>query len=130
MKNRNPAVLAINGYQKFISPHKGFCCAHRLVNGGRSCSEHIKQLIIKRGLFASIDEIRQRLSDCKSAERYLNEKKKQGQGKGADSSSTSDKACAAAEVISCVPSSCTDVGAGSIGNLGAGGCDACACTPF
>ncbi|MEJ2456169.1 MAG: membrane protein insertion efficiency factor YidD [Candidatus Thiodiazotropha sp.] len=130
MRNWNPAVLAISGYQKFVSPYKGFSCAHRAVSGGHSCSEHIKQLIIERGLFASIEEIRQRFNDCKSAALCLNEKKSRQQTKGSGSSSTSDKACAAADAISCVPSSCADVGAGSVGNLSAGGCDACACTPF
>ncbi len=130
MRSWNPAVLAISGYQKFVSPYKGFSCAHRAVNGGHSCSEHIKQLIIERGLLASIEAIRQRFNDCKSAALYLQEKRKRQPGKGSASSSSSDKACAAADAIACAPSSCTDVGAGSVGSLSAGGCDACACTPF
>ena len=47
---RKISVYTITQYQKHISPHKGFVCAHRRLYGGESCSEHIKQIILKEGL--------------------------------------------------------------------------------
>jgi len=130
MKNRNPALLAIDGYQRYISPRKGFCCAHRIATGGPSCSDFIKRLIAEQGFFASLGQIRQRFRECKAAARYLNAQRKQRKGKTPAGSAQSDKACAYLEVLSCVPSSCADAGMGSIATGAAGGCDACACTPF
>ncbi|GCL38531.1 hypothetical protein H6F47_13070 [Sphaerospermopsis sp. FACHB-1094] len=31
--SRNISVSAISGYQKYLSPHKGFACAHRVLYG-------------------------------------------------------------------------------------------------
>ncbi len=99
MGSWNPAVMAINGYQRYISPHKGFCCAYRVATGEVSCSEYVKQAIIRNGLFRSLSEIRRRFRDCKESARYLNEAKaaeedKKKKKKGDDSSS--DAACFAA----------------------------------
>ncbi len=96
MGSWNPAVMAINGYQRYISPHKGFCCAYRVATGEVSCSEYVKQAIIRNGLFRSLSEIRRRFRDCKESARYLNEAKaaeedKKKKKKGDDSSS--DAAC-------------------------------------
>jgi putative component of membrane protein insertase Oxa1/YidC/SpoIIIJ protein YidD len=33
------AMMLIRGYQKWISPRKGFCCAYRYFTGARGCSE-------------------------------------------------------------------------------------------
>ena len=43
-------VSAINGYQRFISPYKGFRCAHRALHGRASCSEFAKCAITRCGL--------------------------------------------------------------------------------
>jgi putative component of membrane protein insertase Oxa1/YidC/SpoIIIJ protein YidD len=128
MENWPPLIAAINGYQKYMSPHKGYHCAHRIVNGGNSCSEEVKQLISEHGLLASMAQIRQRFHDCKAAASYLNENRTERGRKKCGTKA--DKACAAADAISCIPSGCTDLGVGSVGNMAAGGCDACACTPF
>jgi putative component of membrane protein insertase Oxa1/YidC/SpoIIIJ protein YidD len=34
------AIASLNTYQKYLSPHKGFSCPHRLAYGGDSCSEY------------------------------------------------------------------------------------------
>ncbi len=137
MGSWNPAVLAINGYQRYISPHKGFCCAYRVATGEDSCSEYVKQVIIRNGLFRSLSEIRRRFRDCKKSARYLNEAKaaeedNKKKKKGDDSSS--DTACTAAEALACLPTSCADASfssvAGTLGGVASGGCDGCACTPF
>ena len=61
------AILAINGYQRFISPHKGFCCAHRSLHGGPSCSEFGKQAIQDHGLMGGLILLRQRFEECHHA---------------------------------------------------------------
>ena len=45
------AVGLIDLYQQYISPHKGFRCAHRAKHGRSSCSQFAKRLIQKVGLF-------------------------------------------------------------------------------
>jgi putative component of membrane protein insertase Oxa1/YidC/SpoIIIJ protein YidD len=49
------ATTAIGGYQKYVSPHKGFSCAHRLLYGGESCSQYVKGAIAQNGLSRAID---------------------------------------------------------------------------
>ena len=44
------AVSAIGFYQQFLSPYKGFRCAHRVRHGRMSCSQFAKRLIQKVGL--------------------------------------------------------------------------------
>lgn len=44
------ALLFIRFYQRFISPRKGFRCAHAAFFGGASCSGAIYNLILERGL--------------------------------------------------------------------------------
>ena len=57
----------ITFYQQVISPRKGFCCAHRRLHGGHSCSEAVKKLILKQGIFASFHDIRNRFRACQTA---------------------------------------------------------------
>jgi len=45
------SVTTINLYQKYISPHKGYCCAHRAYTGEYSCSQYTKIAIEENGLF-------------------------------------------------------------------------------
>jgi len=60
-------VFLINFYQKYISPHKGFACAHRVLHGGNSCSQHVKNLLIEQDLQSAIQLSRQRFQACKDA---------------------------------------------------------------
>ena len=64
---RKISVYTITQYQKHISPHKGFVCAHRRLYGGESCSEHIKQTIIKEGLGHILAKSKLRFASCKQA---------------------------------------------------------------
>ncbi len=34
------AIAAITGYQRYLSPYKGFRCAHRVLHQGESCSQY------------------------------------------------------------------------------------------
>jgi putative component of membrane protein insertase Oxa1/YidC/SpoIIIJ protein YidD len=36
---QNIVISFIEGYQNYISPYNGFCCAHRALHHGASCSE-------------------------------------------------------------------------------------------
>ncbi|BAY07054.1 membrane protein insertion efficiency factor YidD [Calothrix sp. NIES-2098] len=68
---RRVGVVAVTGYQKYISPHKGFVCAHRVLYGGESCSQHIKRLIAEDGFQGLLATSRKRFQACKQANRIL-----------------------------------------------------------
>ncbi len=69
--SRKAGVTAITGYQKYISPRKGFVCAHRVLYGGESCSQYIKRVIADDGFKALLTKSRQRFQACKQANRIL-----------------------------------------------------------
>ncbi|PHM07526.1 membrane protein insertion efficiency factor YidD [Nostoc sp. 'Peltigera malacea cyanobiont' DB3992] len=68
---RQVSTAAITGYQKHISPHKGFACAHRILYNGESCSQYIKQVVAKEGLKAAFVNSRERFQACKQANQIL-----------------------------------------------------------
>ncbi|MFN6568487.1 hypothetical protein A6770_00310 [Nostoc minutum NIES-26] len=68
---RQVSIIAIRGYQKHISPHKGFACAHRVLYGGESCSQYIKRAIAQEGLIAAVSKSRVRFQACKQANQVL-----------------------------------------------------------
>lgn len=65
------ALGAIWGYQRFLSPYKGFRCAHSVLHGGTGCSGHAKHTIRDQGFWAALPAIRQRSRDCRDAARVL-----------------------------------------------------------
>ncbi|MCF4970038.1 membrane protein insertion efficiency factor YidD [Nostoc sp. CMAA1605] len=69
--SRNLSTVAITGYQKYLSPHKGFSCAHRVLYGGESCSQYIKRVISEEGLSVALVKSRQRFQECKQANLLL-----------------------------------------------------------
>jgi putative component of membrane protein insertase Oxa1/YidC/SpoIIIJ protein YidD len=73
---RGLAVTAIRGYQKFISPHKGFSCAHRVLYGCESCSQYFKQVIAEEGILTAIANAKGRFQECRAANEIL---KKRGE---------------------------------------------------
>ncbi|MBE8988668.1 membrane protein insertion efficiency factor YidD [Nostoc sp. LEGE 12450] len=68
---RQVSTVAITGYQKHISPHKGFACAHRILYGGESCSQYIKRVIANEGLKVAFVNSRERFQACKEANHIL-----------------------------------------------------------
>lgn len=58
------AIKAINFYQKFISPYKGFSCAHRVSTGEIGCSGYGKKVISRFGLITGIKLLNRRFYDC------------------------------------------------------------------
>ena len=65
------AVSAIGFYQQFLSPYKGFRCAHRVRHGRMSCSQFAKRLIEKVGLLRFAPLFRRRLAKCGMAARTM-----------------------------------------------------------
>jgi putative component of membrane protein insertase Oxa1/YidC/SpoIIIJ protein YidD len=68
---RRVSITAITGYQKHLSPHKGFVCAHRILYGGESCSGYIKRVIAQEGLRIALVKSRQQFQACKQANLIL-----------------------------------------------------------
>jgi putative component of membrane protein insertase Oxa1/YidC/SpoIIIJ protein YidD len=58
------ALLAIRGYQRYLSPVKGFSCALRVATGGDSCSAYGYRAIRRGGLRVGLQLLRQRLRLC------------------------------------------------------------------
>ena len=61
----------ITAYQRFVSPRKGFCCAHRALNKGLSCSQAIKRIVLRHGVFTSWPQVRARFEACRTAHQVL-----------------------------------------------------------
>ncbi|MBD1937598.1 membrane protein insertion efficiency factor YidD [Microcoleus sp. FACHB-68] len=71
---RSSAAALSRGYQKHISPKKGFSCAYRVLHGKESCSEFIKRTILEQGLIEAIAISRHWLQACKAANQVLKSK--------------------------------------------------------
>ena len=54
-------------YQRFISPYKGFHCAHHQLNKGDTCSNAVKSLVHQHGLIKAWPKIQQRFTGCRQA---------------------------------------------------------------
>lgn len=62
------AILLIEFYQKHISPHKGFHCAHNFLHSQVSCSEYSRRVIGRVGLRRGMIMVFRRLRECRLAE--------------------------------------------------------------
>ncbi|WP_043500664.1 membrane protein insertion efficiency factor YidD [Georgenia sp. SUBG003] len=65
------ADTAIRGYQKHLSPRKGWSCAHLVAHGGRSCSAEVRSIIAARGLLGGAVPTAVRLFACYQAAAML-----------------------------------------------------------
>lgn len=61
------ALFAIRLYQRYISPHKGFCCAYRVHTGYRSCSALGYRAIRLYGVLPGIAVLQKRFKRCTAA---------------------------------------------------------------
>lgn len=66
------ALQAIGAYKKFLSPRKGYRCAHAALHNGQSCSNFAQTAILQHGIWPAIFKINQRFVDCNSAFHVLN----------------------------------------------------------
>jgi Putative membrane protein insertion efficiency factor len=64
-------VVLIGGYQHYISPHKGYSCAHRVRYGGHSCSEFARKVFADEGWWWGLAKLRDRFRACHAAVRSL-----------------------------------------------------------
>lgn len=60
-------VAAIALYQAYLSPLKGFSCAHRTLHHGPSCSQFVKQAIAAGGCMAGWTALKLRATKCREA---------------------------------------------------------------
>jgi len=76
---RLTAVSAIGVYQRYVSPHKGYCCAYRAHTGRSSCSEFGRRVIGKIGVVAGIRLLFNRFAACAVAAEEIkkNEEKRE-----------------------------------------------------
>ncbi|WP_211172449.1 membrane protein insertion efficiency factor YidD [Massilia forsythiae] len=58
------ALAAIRAYQRWLSPHKGFCCALRAATGADSCSAYGYRVIERFGLRRGLGLLDRRLALC------------------------------------------------------------------
>ena len=65
------AALLIRLYQKYISPRKGFRCAHRVLHGGPSCSEFARLYVQQHSVWAMFPALRARFRECRMAKETL-----------------------------------------------------------
>ena len=61
------ALGMITIYQRWVSPYKGYRCAHAVLHGGPGCSGFAKRAIRENGLWRAIALTRQRFRDCRAA---------------------------------------------------------------
>ncbi|WP_017655102.1 membrane protein insertion efficiency factor YidD [Fortiea contorta] len=135
--SRQVGVAAITGYQKHISPHKGFVCAHRVLYGGDSCSGYIKRMVAQHGFKVALVKSRERFQACKQAYQTLrsqSEKEEKSDSPspkkdplfgsdGAYCVECADVGCNCVEVVSLIPdSSSLDCGGLDCGVLDCGSC--------
>ena len=67
----NLALAALTLYQRHLSPRKDYCCAHRALHGGSSCSALAHQAIARDGLWLALTTTRNRLRACRAAAQQL-----------------------------------------------------------
>ncbi len=77
-------ILLISFYQRFISPYKGFRCAHNVLYRESSCSVAVKQIIHEHGVFSGWALINQRFRDCREASFILQSAKQKSATEEAD----------------------------------------------
>ena len=70
------AAAVIRAYQRWISPYKGFRCAHRQLHGELSCSEFALREVLDRGLVAALPGIRNQFRKCGAAARFLRQQRR------------------------------------------------------
>jgi len=66
---RRLILFALRGYQRFVSPHKGFACAYRVHTGGASCSTLGLRAVRRFGALRGLGVLRRRLHLCGVAHR-------------------------------------------------------------
>jgi putative component of membrane protein insertase Oxa1/YidC/SpoIIIJ protein YidD len=103
---RYGAVLAINAYQRYMSPYKGFSCAHRHLYKGDSCSQYVKLVVASESLEDAWVATRIRFQECREANLILRNtgSSKDGvQKKRKFQDCYCDNSCEALRCLECIP---------------------------
>lgn len=87
------AIFGITLYQRFISPYKGYHCAHAALHQGKSCSQAVKFIIAEQGVLNSWTAIRQRFAACRAASLVLRQGCKSAEHPCNDAQKRKDKRC-------------------------------------
>lgn len=74
---RNVICLSIKGYQRYVSPYKGFCCAHRHLHGGVGCSGYALRVFRKYPFLKAYSMTLKRFNKCKVAAATLSENERE-----------------------------------------------------
>jgi len=110
-------VLAalITGYQRYLSPYKGFHCAHRVAHGGLSCSAFAKQLLMRRGVVEAFVRMRRRFIACAAAAAVLHVAAVYGTDRDDERRryAREDLDCATQVCCNCTPDPCSIISVGS-----------------
>jgi uncharacterized protein len=101
----------IRFYQQYLSPYKGFRCAHRALHGRTSCSEFARRAVVRYGPARMVELLERRLSRCASAAKAMHY---QSQSKRENRSHTGIDTCA------------DNIGAEACWGISDIGCAACA----
>lgn len=70
---RNPcltarvAIIVIRAYQRYLSPYKGFRCAHNVLHGEGSCSTYGRRAFAEHDFLDACRRLRERFQACKAA---------------------------------------------------------------
>lgn len=94
----------IQGYQRYLSPYKGFACAHRVLHGGVSCSAYWRDRLEAEGLCAAWPQFRDRLRACKLAAQTLQAERQPQKQKRHWSEDCIDACCWSGEAWDCCES--------------------------
>jgi putative component of membrane protein insertase Oxa1/YidC/SpoIIIJ protein YidD len=123
-------IQAIRGYQRYISPYKGFHCAYRKATGGFSCSQYAKHVLEEHRFYEAIPKIRQQFRACREAQIFLNEEENEENEEEKKETRKKKREEYKSEAQGCLAYGCADLGLESLFLLAFGGLDGCACTPF
>ncbi len=70
------ALGLIAGYRRFLSPHKGYCCAYRAHTASASCSALGYRAVRMHGVVAGLAILRERVFLCGVAHRRYGQKRR------------------------------------------------------
>ncbi|MBU2712048.1 membrane protein insertion efficiency factor YidD [Zooshikella harenae] len=73
---RQTVLYLIKLYQRYISPYKGFRCAHAALSKRDSCSVAVSKIIARRGGLKGYQDIKKQFLRCANASQYLEDSKR------------------------------------------------------
>ena len=121
------AIASIIGYQRYLSPLKGFCCAYRHETGKNSCSAYALRVVRRKGALALFTALPRQFARCREAyQQYLFKKHTSEQ------ESLPEKCLSGIveEVISFEACECGGSALSKAISSAASSCDCCGCDVF